>query len=51
LIDPLNRLLGTSHSGYVAVYGLALAAFVLGSLIALALPSTPPASVDPESRP
>ena len=50
LIDPLNRLLGTSHSGYVAVYGLALAAFVLGSLIALAFPSTPPASADPESR-
>jgi MFS family permease len=48
LIDPLNRLLGTSDGGYIAVYGLALAAFLLGSLIALAIPSPRPSSGDPD---
>lgn len=51
LIDPLNRLLGTPHGGYVAVYGLALAAFVVGSLIALALPSLRPPLNDASSPP
>jgi len=50
LIDPLNRLLGSSDGGYVAVYGLALAAFVLGSLIALAIPS-PRSSPDRPEKP
>ena len=45
LIDPLNQLLGTPHGGYVAVYALALVAFLLGSLLAVALPSSP---VSPE---
>jgi MFS family permease len=49
LIDPLNRLLGTADGGYIAVYGLALAAFLLGSLIALAIPSPRPSPGGPET--
>jgi MFS family permease len=49
LIDPLNRLLGTSHSGYAAVYSLALLAFGLGGLIALAIPSHRPSPDAPDT--
>jgi MFS family permease len=46
LIDPLNRALGTPDGGYVAVYALALAAFIAGSALALAIPSAPHSSKD-----
>jgi MFS family permease len=48
LIDPLNRALGSNEGGYIAVYGLCLAAFVIGTLV---VPrrgmSPPPAPVVP----
>ncbi len=50
LIDPLNRGLGTPDGGYLVVYALALAAFLLGTLVVFRIPSSPPlAAADPPS--
>lgn len=38
LIDPLNRLLGSPSAGYLALYALTLAAFLLGTLAIMRVP-------------
>jgi MFS family permease len=39
LIDPINKLLGSSSSGYLLLYGLAAACFLASALVIIPLPN------------
>jgi MFS family permease len=50
LIDPLNRLLGSSSSGYLLLFALATACFLASALVIIPLPNKR-AKAAPESVP
>jgi MFS family permease len=47
LIDPVNRLFGSPSAGYLTLYGLALAGFLLGTAAILRVPTGRPVPVSP----
>ena len=50
LIDPINRLLGSSSSGYLLLFALATACFLASALVIIPLPNKR-AKAAPESVP
>jgi MFS family permease len=51
LIDPLNRLLGSPSAGYLSLYGLAMLAFLAGTLAILRVPTGVSGSATPAGPP
>ncbi len=51
LIDPINRMLGSTSAGYLSLYGLTMVAFLLGTVAILRLPSRAAEAVNPEGSP
>jgi MFS family permease len=51
LIDPINRMLGSTSAGYLSLYGLTMGAFLLGTVAILRLPSRVAEAVNPEGSP
>ncbi len=51
LIDPINRMLGSTSAGYLSLYGLTMVAFLLGTVAILRLPSRAAEAVKPEGSP
>ena len=47
LIDPLNRLFGSPSAGYLSLYGLALLAFLVGTIAILRVPTRQPGAANP----
>ena len=47
LIDPLNRLFGSPSAGYLSLYGLALLAFLVGTVAILRVPTRQPGAANP----
>jgi MFS family permease len=51
LIDPLNRMLGSTSAGYLSLYGLTMLAFLLGTVAILRLPAKAVEAVNPGESP
>ncbi len=51
LIDPINRVMGSTSAGYLSLYGLTLVAFLLGTVAILRLPSRAEEAVNPGGSP
>ncbi len=51
LIDPINRVMGSTSAGYLSLYGLTLVAFLLGTVAILRLPSRAAEAVNPRGLP
>ena len=51
LIDPLNRLLGSSSAGYLSLYGLTVLAFLLGTAAILRVPAKKTETFNPTGLP
>ena len=51
MIDPINRMLGSTSAGYLSLYGLTMVAFLLGTVAILRLPSRAAEAVNPEGSP
>jgi MFS family permease len=51
LIDPLNRMLGSTSAGYLSLYGLTMLAFLLGTVAILRVPATAAEAVNPGGSP
>jgi MFS family permease len=51
LIDPLNRVLGSTSAGYLSLYGLTMLAFLLGTVAILRVPDGTDGAVNPAGSP